>query len=240
MNSVEFEWKMLLNQILEEGSINKKDDANVLEILGYHTFIPCVLQNALIGQSSSLFRKYVKIGKYDIDGYPMSGEAIENYISEFYDLDNIFCFNKEDGFVYTYPERLLAMRSWDKDSKSYIVYNQLSIIENRLLENKGSNRAVATLYNCGLDGMSVDIPCLNWLQATIRNNELILHVMFRSNDIYGAWPSNMMFLTNLGLVLLDSLKKAYPNLVFQGIDYHVSSAHIYETDLNAVKNILKV
>lgn len=241
MNSIEFEWRLLLSQIIEEGNFNKKDDSRVLEILGYHTFVPCVLsKNNFFDQKSSLFRSYVKSGKFDIKGYPMSGEAIERYISEFYDKKNIWCFNEEDGFVYTYPERLQAMRVWDKNIKGFAPENQINIMLSRLKESRGSNRAVATLYNCGLDGMEEDIPCLNWIQATIRNDELILHVMFRSNDIYGAWPSNMMFLMNVGLVILDNLREKYPGLSFKGIDYHVSSAHIYENDLDAVEKVLEV
>ena len=44
---------------------------------------------------------------------------------------------------------------------------------------------------------------------------------------------------NVGLVILDNLRDKYPALSFKGIDYHVSSAHIYETDLDAVEKILQ-
>ena len=34
-----------------------------------------------------------------------------------------------------------------------------------------------------------DIPCLNWMQALIHDDCLTLHIMFRSNDIYQAFPA---------------------------------------------------
>ena len=48
--------------------------------------------------------------------------------------------------------------------------------------------------SCRLLQTEQHIPCLNWVQATIRNNKLILHVIFRSNDCYSAFPSNMLFI----------------------------------------------
>lgn len=239
MNSIEFEWKIFLSKILEEGEFNEKDDSKVLEILGYHVFIPTpLLKNDFLAQTSDVFIKLLEAGYLDIDGYPMNGESMAEYVKGIRDTNIIFCFTKDDGFVYTYPERLIAMRTWDAKNDKKNVFSQLAIIINRLSNNSGSNRAVATLYNCGLDRNEDDIPCLNWLQAIIRNNELTLHVMFRSNDIYGAWPSNMMFLTNIGLMITEALLKDMPNLRFKGIDYHVSSAHIYETDLDAAKEVL--
>ena len=79
---------------------------------------------------------------------------------------------------------------------------------------------------------------MQFLQATIRGNELVLHVIFRSNDIYGAWPANMFFITYIGLMIKDAMSEKIPDLVFTGIDYHVSSAHIYETDIEKARGVL--
>ena len=80
---------------------------------------------------------------------------------------------------------------------------------------------MATLYQPGRDLEREDIPCLNWLQATIRDNKLELHCMFRSNDLYGAWPSNMYLLTYLGLWLCEQFVDE--EITFKGIHYHSSS-----------------
>ena len=126
----------------------------------------------------------------------------------------------------------------DKDSNIQF-FNQIEIICNRLKENKGSNRAVATLYSAGLDKDEEHIPCLNWLQALIRDDRLILSVMFRSNDIYNAFPSNMHFITYVGLSITEKLQKYYPTLRFDGFYYQCSSAHYYtdECDYETVHNI---
>lgn len=239
MNSIEFEWRKLLKSIMKRGCFNKKDDSKVLELLGYHTFIPNpVLQMGpiMIGETKN-FLEYLKNGMLNVQDYPMSGESIAKYLMELHDRKCIYPREYEDGFVYTYPERLFAMETYDRISDEPAIIDQMEVIIERLMDNSGSNRAVATLYNCGLDRLGADIPCLNWLQATIRNHELTLHVMFRSNDIYGAWPSNMFFITYIGLLLVQSLKGEDPLLMFKGIDYHVSSAHIYETDLDMVKKM---
>ena len=153
----------------------------------------------------------------------------------------VTCEDKElftAPFIYTYPERLLHqfnITEFDIDTElietGYL--NQYEVILNRLKTNLGSNRAVVTLYQPGLDRERDDIPCLNLLQATVRDNKLELHVMFRSNDLYGAWPANMYFITYLGLCLAKDL-----NLDFNGIHYHSTSLHIYKANLEAVKKIL--
>lgn len=145
-------------------------------------------------------------------------------------------------FVYTYPERIIHQYNIvdfdpEEDLTELGYLNQFDIILNRLRTNDGTNRAVATIYHPGLDKEREDIPCLNWLQATIRDDKLELHVMFRSNDLYGAWPSNMYFLTYLGLCLTDQFIKI-PKPTFNGIHYHSSSLHIYKSNLDAVKKIL--
>ena len=240
MNSIETEWRKLLNNILYDGLYSVKDGYGIKEILGYHTFIsnPLDMTNVL-SQKPDDFVEYIRRGYFDIEGYPMSGDGIAQYLEEFQDEKCIRPFKTEDGFVYTYPERLLSMRTYDADFDLNVEVDQLGVIFDRLIDDVGTNRAVATLYNCGLDRNEHDIPCLNWLQATIRDNKLVLHVMFRSNDIYGAWPTNMFFITYIGLLLQQSLSENYPAITFKGIDYHVSSAHIYKTDLNMAKNVLR-
>lgn len=239
MNVIESTWVKILEYIIKNGHANKKDDSDVFEVLGYHTFIKNILPTHCLSCSSDKFVEYIKNNYFDVQGYPMSGESIAKYLMEFIDDKCIHPDKYNDGFVYTYPQRILAMESFDYENQEKVYINQLTTIITRLYNNPGSNRAVANIYNCGLDQFEKDIPCLNWIQVTIRGNHLKLHVMFRSNDAYGAWPSNMFFLMYVGLFLLDLLKKQYPDLVFDGIDYHVTSLHIYKNDLKAVKNILK-
>ena len=97
----------------------------------------------------------------------------------------------------------------------------------------GSNRAVAVTFNPFIDNERDDIPCLQLIQALVRNDKLILSVYFRSNDLYGAFPSNMMFLTYLGMKIANEL-----GVQFDYIDYHCSSLHVYETDYKQASKVI--
>ena len=145
---------------------------------------------------------------------------------------------KGGDFVYTYPQRLIQYDTVNTMG-DMLYYNQLEIIIERLKENSGSNRAVAVIYNPGLDKRAEHIPCFNWMQALIRDNMLYLSIMFRSNDIYNAFPSNMYFISYIGLTLLEELQLTYPSLQFAGIYYQCSSAHYY-TDVITDEIIEKI
>ena len=67
---------------------------------------------------------------------------------------------------------------------------------------------------------------------------LYLSVMFRSNDIYNAFPANMFFITYVGLSLVELLQDKYPSLKFEGIYYQCSSAHYYTEFDKDVKKII--
>ena len=56
--------------------------------------------------------------------------------------------------------------------------------------------------------------------------------MFSTELFKSAFPSNMMFLTYLGMKIADEL-----GVKFDYVDYHCSSLHVYETDY---KQALKV
>ncbi len=237
MNSIEKEWRKILKTVIENGVINHKDDSEVLEILGYHAFIECPMDNFFVSNDSDSFLRFVKEGWFDAEKYPLNSQSLYQYIEGLHDNDIIKCYEKENGFVYSYPERLFSMRIWDEESSDFAEIDQFEVIIERLMDNPGTNRAVAHFYNCGIDRNRIDIPCLQFLQATIRENELVLHVIFRSNDIFGAWPSNMFFIMYIGLLIKDTLVECYPNLTFKGIDYHVTSAHIYKTDLELARGV---
>ena len=249
MVSLDITWQQLLWNCYHHGKVVKKDDSEIKELMGNYIFIerpqdiPLPFNKKI--NSTYDFAEGIKKGLYDIPDYPIKGEALYDYVVSWND-DNQVVLDQEtreemglEGkpFVYTYPERVL--RQWTVSDNhplggNYFI-DQFNVMWKRLTNNFGSNRAVATLYNPGLDKERVDIPCLNWLQATVRDCKLELHCMFRSNDLYGAWPSNMYLLTFFGLWLCENFIE---EISFNGIHYHSSSLHIYKTDLPAVKNIL--
>ena len=227
-----------MNRIVKDGYQCSKDDSEIYEVLGLHYQIANPIKlysdNLNLNLNSHKFIDLAKNGAFDIEGYPLKGEALSDYIDSINQYDKIYIHENDQAFVYTYPERIKHYLSCDIED-NIIFYNQLDNIIKRLKNNIGSNRAIAVLYQAGLDSQAIDIPCLQLIQAFVRDNKLILSVFFRSNDIYGAFPSNMLFISNIGIVIQEELRKINPNIKFEYIDYHVSSAHIYETDLDAVK-----
>lgn len=241
MNSIEKVWKKLLNDVLRDGEKHEKDDGDKLyEKLINHEFIPNVLNMLFCGGesiTSQMFLEMIGNGVFNIDGYPLKDEALMEYVMQLDDETQIFIDDYEDSFIYTYPERIFAMKTVNREN-GVGLHNQFEVMCERLKNFEGSNRAVATLYNVGLDRAEQHIPCLNWLQTTIRDDELVLHIMFRSNDLYSAFPSNMMFLMYLGLKFVDELKEDYPLLKFKGINYNSTSLHIYKGDLEQAKEVI--
>ena len=213
INFFEKVWKELLNEVIYNGKYTYKDDSKIKEVIGVHKQIKNPYSNSIINISADKFASYVKKGIFDIAEYPIKGEALFDYVTSLDDEHQIYL--DDDGFIYTYSERL----------QNYNDINQLDVIINRLNKNINSNRAIAVTYNPMVDMNRQDIPCLQLIQALVRNNKLILSVYFRSNDLYGAFPSNMMFLTYLGMKIANEL-----GVKFDYIDYHCSSLHIYETD----------
>ena len=257
MVSLNTHWQQLLWNCYHHGKDVKKDDSKIKELMGNYLFIerpqdvPLPFNKKV--NSVKEFLDGMEKGLYDLPNYPIKGEALSKYVNSWNDIDKIYLDEdsrkllKLDGkpFVYTYPERLLrkftvGFPDPDFEEAGWFI-NQFDVMISRLVTNPGSNRAVATIYQPGIDYFQEDIPCLNWLQFTVRDNKLELHCVFRSNDLYGAWPSNMYLLTFLGLWMAEELNtniNIKEEITFNGIHYHSSSLHIYETDIDAVKKIL--
>ena len=221
INFFEKVWKELLNEVIYNGKYTYKDDSKIKEVIGVHKQIKNPYSNSIINISADKFASYVKKGIFDIAEYPIKGEALFDYVTSLDDEHQIYL--DDDGFIYTYSERL----------QNYNDINQLDVIINRLNKNINSNRAIAVTYNPMVDMNRQDIPCLQLIQALVRNDKLILSVYFRSNDLYGAFQSNMMFLTYLGMKIANEL-----GVQFDYIDYHCSSLHVYETDYKQASKVI--
>ena len=210
MSTISQQWFDFLEDIIENGEEHEKDGGDIIqEKLINHCFLDNPLKQ-FGGQNitSKIFLQMIKEGVFDIEGYPLKGEALAEYVSSF---DDEYMIDGTD-FVYTYPERLCNYLTVNKFGENTSI-DQTQVILKRLFEYDGSNRAVATLYNCGFDEDEEHIPCLNWIQATIRNNKL-------------------------GIKLTEILKKTYPLLEFKGISYNSSSLHIYQGDMEQAKEAL--
>ena len=166
----------------------------------------------------------IKSGRFDIEGCPIKRDALYEYVKS---AEN----PNDQGFVYTYPNRIFA----------HFDINQFNTMKKRILTSIGSNRAVAVTIDPKLDSAREDIPCLQFLQCLVRDKKLTIHCMFRSNDIFGAFYSNMFFIAYLGIKMKEEINNEIlgEKLNFGGIHYHSTSGHIYHTDIKAAKKLIK-
>jgi len=219
-----------VKKILKEGKETYKDSNHHLkESLGNFYIIddPLNLKFAAKYQhmTTDMMLNEIKSGKYDIEGCPIKSDALYEYVRSFENSD-------DQGFVYTYPNRILA--HFDTD--------QFEVMKKRMLHAIGSNRAVAITYDPKLDQDREDIPCLQFLQCIVRNNELTIHCLFRSNDIFGAFYSNMFFIAYIGIKMKEELNKELlgEKVNFGGVHYHSTSGHIYSNDMKAAKKLIAI
>jgi thymidylate synthase len=77
-------------------------------------------------------------------------------------------------------------------------------------------------------------PCLDLVQALVQNNILHLTAYFRSNDMFGAWPQNVLALRKMQGLISQEVDTKLGNLTTISC-----SAHIYEQDFERAQNIIK-
>lgn len=113
-------------------------------------------------------------------------------------------------FIYTYGNRFIE----------HFGVNQYETIKNRIIENYNTRRAVAVTFDPKQDETLEDIPCLIMLKVMTNNGNLDIGVVFRSNDIKYAFPSNMYGLMNLQLKFSKELNIPVGKFYYVGFDAH--------------------
>lgn len=103
-------------------------------------------------------------------------------------------YSKDTVFEYDYHSRLTR---YDFDFGRMGGDNQLRYVIDKLRKYPTSRRAQAITWIPKIDMRAKDVPCLQYIQFTIRDNKLNMAVMFRSNDMLLALGANMFGLTEL-------------------------------------------
>ncbi len=137
---------------------------------------------------------------------------------------------------YTYHQRLASYPSLDG-----AVVDQLRLAVERVAKTPHTRRAVATTSVPNLDPfLKEDVPCLREVQLRCPedadgNLVLNMNTMWRSRDLYKAWPDNLIGITFLQSVLAREIASAAGRPVRVGsyADYS-ASLHIYGQDFGAV------
>ena len=137
---------------------------------------------------------------------------------------------------YTYHQRLFA-----HPDVTGATVDQMAMAIERIVQTPFSRRAVATTSVPNIDPyLKEDVPCLREVQLRCPedaggNLVLNMNTMWRSRDLYKAWPDNVIGLTFLQQVVAGQIaaKTGRPVRVGSYADYS-SAMHIYGQDFGAV------
>lgn len=151
---------------------------------------------------------------------PFSKRELKDY------YPRVLSAEKIPGVSYTYGGRLRDYRG--------VAHDQIREMIKRLRRAPHTRRAVAVTWDPLVDGSGQHPPCLIQLLAHIQNRKLYLTAIFRSHDIYGAWPENTFALCKLQEEFSKKLK------ITPGFLTIISnSAHIYADKWVEAQEILQ-
>ena len=119
------------------------------------------------------------------------------------------------------------LRNWKGVDQFREVFN--------ILQQKDTKRAVMSIFDPAEDYQdSKDIPCNNWLQFLIRNNELHLNVTIRANDLFWGFSGINTFEWSV----LQEIMSFWTNTRTSKLSFFIGSLHFYERHFKYVKNII--
>lgn len=199
-------WRRVLNTIWYSGSELRSQRGNSLEI---HNLMVCV-------QDPS---------DKEVDGFLMGSKELKAYAKQLLDP-------KKHGFVYTYGERL---RNWGSPDLLDKGVDQIQEAVKRLKKSRRTRRATAITWVPPLDTKSEEVPCLIVLDFKVRDKKLHSTAVFRSNDMFGAWPANVYGLNHVNKYVGRKIKVKPGSVTTLSV-----SAHIYEHDYDNVQKILGI
>lgn len=123
-----------------------------------------------------------------------------------------------EGVKYTYGQRL---RSW-------FGRDQIDQVIEKLIGEIDAASAVMSLWDVRDHEMGGS-PCLNHIWLRVTEGKLTLTALFRSNDMFSAWPANAFGLRALQSHIRDQIQQRSPYRLTLGPLITISqSAHIYD------------
>jgi thymidylate synthase len=76
-------------------------------------------------------------------------------------------------------------------------------------------------------------PCLRLIDTSIKDNKLCFHTVFRSWDLYGAWPVNMG-----GMVMLMEYMSEELGVEIGSLSFSSLKLHCYDFQISSLKQRL--
>ena len=209
-------WSQLISQIIKHGErsiIGDRDDPH--SVIGLSGMV--ILKNNAIKQIES-FETH--------PNYPF--KSTKQYAKQF-----TYEWQKENGtggFSYTYFNRLTNYDNDDIDQLSSLQYGLKSQIYNGMT----SNRNHAITWIPGIDSVSKYPPCLQSINVRyIDNNKVDIFLYWRSRDVYTAWQSNIIAITEM----LNTYVIKPNGCTIRSITDFANNYHIYISDIESAKKI---
>lgn len=157
--------------------------------------------------------------------------SLEQYCQEM--LDGILDFEIEEGkWKYTYHNRMVAYPVRIGNKTDFV--NQLNFIIDELQRNPYSRRAVVDIRDNNEDMYSDDPACLQHMQFFIRDNQLHMKVLFRSNDACKA-----AFMNAFALIMLEKRIADTLGIEVGTYAHRANSYHCYERDFGMLDGYCK-
>jgi len=154
---------------------------------------------------------------------PIDRPFLTEYIGQILDDSPI-----HQGVKYTYGQRL---RSW-------FGRDQIAQVINKLISEIDAASAVMSLWDVK-DHEKGGSPCLNHIWVRVVENELSLTAIFRSNDMFAAWPANAMGLRALQQHICQEInQRSQYNLTLGPLITISQSAHIYDDTWENVERLI--
>lgn len=203
-------------------------------LVGVHKFIT---NNS--NESRGEYSQLIYNGVYDLVEYPLKSWSLHDYVTQLDDDSQIYDDLYGD---WTVAERLCNYSPYDMEMGDNIIVNsvnQLDIICRELIKDKGSGRAVATLYAPHIDDSSISIPNLQFLQFLIKGDNLFLIAVFSEHDLFNDFIKDILMLKYIGLSVVEVLEEFYPDIKLHMIDYSCGKLYIDEADVKDVERVVE-
>ena len=166
--------------------------------------------------------------------YPF--RRIEEYCNEFTRpfIEEYRSKPVNERFSYLYFDRLTHYEPASSSNRS----DQITLLKNALAdqikENITSNRSQAITWYVPLDIQRSSPPCLQRIQIRyIPENNVDVHLTWRSRDLFTAWQSNIVCIIEM---LNREVIKPNNCRIVRIIDYS-DSLHIYARDIEDAKKV---
>ncbi|TAL57134.1 MAG: hypothetical protein EPN86_02290 [Nanoarchaeota archaeon] len=195
-------WPKILGDIMRFGAKKKSHYQDVKEITNYVVVI----------------EKEDPENPYLPDYLGIKKESLEEYYPQ------ILTNTEFEGTSYTYGQRLRHVpRKAQQEMRDMI--DQIAAIVDELRKAPYSRRAIATAWRAEEDLGNENPPCLLTIQCSMTNGLVGMTAVFRSNDMFAAWPKNAFGLRKLQQLIAYQINAQIGPLTIISV-----SAHIYEPD----------